>query len=252
MKRVITIILLSVFILLLGLYMGDKCLGLEKSQQKLIQELDQIQEEKEQLKEELQAQKESSGLLVKKNELQSGIIQALRANLKELEGPPKGIKERLPQEPTNFISYMDYRKVTNTRSWQYQLLQECSPELYTGIYTYYHEGNHYKCVALGSAYGKDIGDAWKVTLENDSTFYIILTEYKDSGLAGSDFFGHTAKNYSGEDCINTIEFVVDSTTMSSKAKSFGTFNALEYYGGIYSHNGNIKEFKYIGRIWQPN
>lgn len=253
MKKGIIELLIGIIILVLGIiYYANGYFDLRESQLDLSEELRILQEEKVQLQKKLQAQEDYEDILITQNEIQTRVIKALMSQVNNDKSPPLGIKERIPSGPTNFIGFMDYRKITNTQSWQYQLLQECSPEPYTGIYTYYYEGNHYKCVALGSAYGKDIGDTWKVTLENDFTFYIILSEYKDPGPSGSDFFGHSTQNYLGEDCTNVIEFIVDSPTMSPKARSFGTFNSLEHYGGIYSHKGNIKEFKYLGRIWQPN
>lgn len=155
----------------------------------------------------------------------------------------KLIKERLPAGMTNTIRYMDYRKITDITSAQYRLQQECTTD-YQGVRRY---GN-YICVALGSAYGRDLGDTWKVTLKNGTSFKIIYAEYKDDG--STDYFGHPDKNYDGESCTNVIEFIVDESTIPSAVKSAGTFTVMGYYGGLYGDDANIVSMEYLGREWE--
>ena len=144
---------------------------------------------------------------------------------------------------TNTIRFMDYRKIKDTASWQYKLQQECITK--DGIRYY----DKYICTALGSAYGRDIGDTWHITLECGTEFDIIYAEYKDDGT--TDFFGHPDKNYDGQNCTNILEFVVDEHQMSVVAKQAGTYTALGYYGGLYGNGGNAAKMKYTGRVWEP-
>lgn len=154
-----------------------------------------------------------------------------------------GPQERLPEGPTNTMRGMDYRKITNTRSDQYILQQSCWTNE-DGIRTY----DGYLCVALGSAYGRDIGDTWHVTLECGTEFDIILSDFKDDGT--TDFFGHPDKNYDGEDVINIIEFVMDDQAISEEVRNAGTFTVLDKFGGLHGHGGNIVLLEYTGQVWE--
>ena len=162
----------------------------------------------------------------------------------------KLLKERIPYGMTNTICFMDYRKITDTASWQYKLQQECETTVLSGIRIYTDaSGNEYLCTALGSAYGRDIGDTWHVTLDCGTEFDIIYAEYKDDGT--TDFFGHPDDNYDGQDCINILEFVVDVNQMPAEALDKGTFTALSYFGGLSGNGGNVAKMEYTGRVWEP-
>lgn len=156
-------------------------------------------------------------------------------------------KERLPEGMTNTFRCMDYRKITNIRSDQYALQQECNTGTCTGIRYYNSGGTLYYCAALGSAYSRDIGDTWAVTLANGEEFNIILSDFKDDGT--TDFFGHPDINYDGERCTNIIEFVVDMGVVPSEVVQAGTMSALEQFGGLFGNGGNVIEMKYTGRVW---
>lgn len=155
----------------------------------------------------------------------------------------KLLKERLPYGMTNTIRFMDYRKITDETTAQYRLQQECTTDS-QGIRRY----GDYICVALGSAYGQDIGDTWHVTLKCGAEFDIIYAEHKDDGV--TDFFGHDDVNYDEQDCTNVIEFVVDEEKIPSAVEIAGTFTKLDYFGGLYGDGANIIEMKYTGRVWE--
>ena len=175
-------------------------------------------------------------------------IDILKKELKELEEANKtpteaNPKERLPLAITNTIRGMDYRKITNKKSDQYALQRDCySNEL--GIRMY----DKYYCTALGSAYGRDIGDTWHVTLQCGTEFDIIYAEYKDDGT-DPNFFGHPDKNYDKENCINILEFVMDTDFVSKEIMMAGMFNKLDIFGGLYGHGGNVIKMEYTGRVW---
>lgn len=111
-------------------------------------------------------------------------------------------------------------------------------------------GKTYLCAALGSAYGKDIGDTWHVTLNDGGEFDIILADCKGDD-AGSEF-GHKCNNYDGDECINVIEFVVDPDYVDEDVKDAGTFSRLECFGGLKGSGGNIAKMEYTGRVWTRN
>lgn len=160
----------------------------------------------------------------------------------------KLLKERLPYGMTNTLRFMDYQKITDTTSIQYRLQEDCDTDVDSGIRVYYINGTDYYCAALGSAYGRDIGDTWKVTLDCGTEFNIILSDFKDDGT--TDYFGQPDKNYDGEPCTSVIEFVVDNDYIPSSVKSAGTYTVLGGFGGLYGKGGNIIEMKYLGRVWE--
>ena len=188
---------------------------------------------------ELAAERHNKYIKLKEN---YELLEDVVLRLKTASEKDKLLKERIPYGMTNTIRYMDYRKITDKNSIQYKLQQNCRTE--NGIRYY----DKYICVALGSAYGQDIGDTWRVTLECGTEFDIILAEFKDDGK--TDFFGHPDHNYDEQDCINILEFVVDEEKMSVVAKQAGTYTALGYYGGLYGRGGNVAKMNYTGRVWE--
>lgn len=155
-------------------------------------------------------------------------------------------KERLPDGPTNMFCFMDYKKLKNQTADQYWLQQECTTND-MGIRVYEWCSRTYFCAALGSAYGQDIGDTWRVTLTNGTSFNIILADCKGDD-AGNEF-GHECENYDGDKCLNVIEFVVDPDAMDEKVKDAGTFSRLDIFGGLYGYDGYIAKMEYTGRVW---
>lgn len=210
----------------------DKCSDLKYDLSKYHEELDDAEREIISLK--------------LNNDCLSNVIQRMRAT-PEAE---KLLKERIPYGMTNTIRFMDYTKITNTASWQYKLQQECKTAVLTGIRIYTDKnGKEYYCTALGSAYGRDIGDTWHVTLACGTEFNIIYAEYKDDG--STDYFGHPDTNYERQDCINILEFVVDVNEIPSAAMSEGTFTAWGAFGGLHGNGGNVAKMEYTGRVWEP-
>lgn len=195
--------------------------------------------------------------LVKENK---ALREQLAEEEAEQESPaPLNPKERLPEtEYTNMFRYMDYQKITDKTSPQWELQQVCTTSGLMGIRQYkedlcadnrvYGSINWY-CVALGSAYGCEIGDTWKVTLECGTTINIILAENKDDGSNGESF-GDPDVNYDGYFCTNVIEFVVDEDKIPFAVKDKGTFSVLGYYGGLHGKGGNIVKMEYTGRVWK--
>lgn len=160
----------------------------------------------------------------------------------------KLLKERLPYGLTNTLRFMDYRKITDKNSIQYKLQEDCDTDVDSGIRVFYANGTDYYCAALGSAYGRDIGDTWHVKLECGAEFDIILADFKDDGA--TDYFGQPDKNYDGDPCTSVIEFVTDEDYMPSSVLSAGTYTVFGSLGGLHGKGGNVVEMKYLGRVWE--
>lgn len=164
-------------------------------------------------------------------------------------------KNRLPDGNTNVISGMPYTTITNHRSQQWALQMDCKPDE-IGIQCYYDdENNKYYTAAMGSAYGRTIGDTFHVVLNNGSEFDIMLGEFKDDG--STDFFGHTHDsegnillNYDGEPYTCVIEMIYDIETLDKTVNTAGMFNALDFFGGLHGKKGNIKSITYTGQKWK--
>lgn len=151
--------------------------------------------------------------------------------------------ERIPPGNTNWYALEPYTKITDTASEQYALQEECETGLATGARIYTDkDGNSYYTVAMGSAYGRCIGDAWEVTLDNGESFGIMLGDFKDDG--STEFFGHPCRNAREEPCTCVIEFIVDWVQTPSAVRERGSMSALGWC------NGNIIKLEYLGKRWE--
>lgn len=209
--------------------------------------------------ESLKLEKQVADLTEEKAELHGEIsrlteeIETLNDVIVRMRTAPEAaklLKERIPYGMTNTLRFMDYRKITDKNSIQYRLQEDCETNYDTGIRAYYvHETKtDYYCAALGSAYGRDIGDTWHVTLACGTEFDIILAEFKDDGT--TDYFGQSDKNYDGDPCTSVIEFVTDEDYMPSAVLSAGTYTVLGSLGGLHGKGGNIVKMEYTGRVWE--
>ena len=167
-------------------------------------------------------------------------------------------KERLPEGNTNWISGMPLTSITNKRSEQWKL--QCDTNTFTGDYGIrcYNDGERtYFLSAMGSAYGRTIGDAFRITLQCSTVIYVMLGEFKDDG-SDPDFFGHTTHqdgtpllNCDGEPYTCVLEFIYDADELDPRVGYAGTFTKLDIFGGLYGHGGNIVKIEYLGRRWKP-
>lgn len=146
----------------------------------------------------------------------------------------------LPDCATDMYLYMDYRTITDRTTDQWSFQQEnLMIDKKTGIQVYQYNDIDYYVVALGGVCGTDIGAAYKVTLDNGSEFYIVMGEVK-----ANVHYGHTCTNFDGYYCINMIEFIVDSKSISDQIITMGTFSCMDFF------KGNIQKLEYLGRIWE--
>ena len=181
------------------------------------------------------------------------LIGELEAELFDLEPmTEKEQKSRLPEGHTNMFMGMPHWKISDKTSDQYTLQQKCITGNWSGIRVYHDdEGEYYYCVALGTAYGIDIGDTWKVTLRNGSEFNVILAEYKhDITDPDPNDFGDPCHNYDEQDCTNVLEFIYDEDIIPDCVLQAGTFTELDFFGGKYGDGGDIVKMEYTGRKWK--
>lgn len=160
-------------------------------------------------------------------------------------------KERLPEGDTNTYRCMDYQTITNHRSVQWALQEECFTDNETGIRCLLVNERKYFCSAMGSAYGQTIGDGFHITLQNGYEFDVVYGEFKNTYSENPDpyFFGHPDVNYDGEVCTSLIEFIYDKDVAPLSVIMAGTMSKLEQFGGLYGDGGNIVSIKYLGKVW---
>lgn len=171
-----------------------------------------------------------------------------------LQTDATNLKERLPEGHTNVISGMPLTSITNKQSEQWKL--QCDTNTFTGEYgirCYNDKERTYYLSAMGSAYGRTIGDTFRVTLKCGTVMYVMLGEFKDDGT-DPNFFGHITVNYDKEPAICILEFIYDPKLIDKRVlgeRGSGNFCVLECFGGLYGDGGNIEKIEYLGRKWEP-
>lgn len=127
----------------------------------------------------------------------------------------------LPAEATGeFKTYMDYRKIKDKTSKQWNLQQlattnEKGFRVFNGRYL----------VAVGSYYANEVGKELKITLDNGFVFYAMVGDIK------MDI--HTdANNQYIPINGNIVEFIVDIDKLDPKTKKLGDISNLGFEGKI--------------------
>lgn len=117
-----------------------------------------------------------------------------------------------------FKCYMDYRTITDTSSPQYAL----QAEAYTDEYGL-RKVNECYCIALGSAYGSEIGGIYEITLSTGVKFMAILADQK----ADRDTIdGHT-RDRNGA----VIEFIVEADRLPASVRTSGDVSSIDFFKG---------------------
>lgn len=205
--------------------------------------------------------------LTELNELRAKVQELIELN-KALSAPAEPVavpavnpKERLPEGvATNRYDCEGHEFPAGTEQAKLQKMcytSQIGMRIFDGDDLYF-------CVALGNAYGTDIGDAWRVTLRNGSVFKIIRADYQhDISDPDPDDFGERyeydksgnvvglLRNYDGKECVHVLEFIVDLEMLPQEAKEAGGMHGLEFFGGKFGDGGNIVKFEYLGRKWKP-
>ena len=124
-----------------------------------------------------------------------------------------------------FKCYEDYRCITSVSSPQYALQMEA----YTDEYGLRKVGDRY-CVALGSAFGSDIGTKYDIALASGYVLPVILGDQK----ADCDTVcGHTQDKNGA-----VIEFIVEADRLPVDVRRMGD---VSYAGEEFA--GKIKEIR---------
>jgi hypothetical protein len=134
----------------------------------------------------------------------------------------------IPSGDTAFKSYMSYRAITNTRSAQYQLQQQCWTDD-EGLRRYQDD----YVIAIGTYYADHIGERFKITLDTGESFTAVVGDFKANRHTDS-------KNQyydTGNGKKNVVEFVVDTRELNRKARRMGD---ISYISGF---EGNIKSIE---------
>ena len=135
----------------------------------------------------------------------------------------------VPAGDTAFKSYMSYKAITNKRSAQYMLQQDCWTDK-NGLRRY----DDKYVIALGSFYTESIGEEFKITLDTGKTFRAVVGDFK------ADRHTDRMNQYTpmdGRKCV--IEFVVDTPSLDTTAKKMGD---ISYIRGF---DGNIQKIERI-------
>ena len=190
-------------------------------------------------------QEKNKELVLAEKELarKSDEIEMLNDLIAKLTASPYNPKERIPPGNTDWYVLEPHTTITDTASIQHRLQQACATGIATGIRIYEdEEGVIYYTAAMGSAYGRDIGDAWRVTLDNGEEFNIMLGDFKDDGK--TEFFGHPCHNEHEEPCTNVIEFIVDWEKTPVDIREYGSMSKRKWC------DGNIVKMEHLGRKWE--
>lgn len=209
--------------------------------------------------------------VVKENsELKAALVAAITAPASDSSGTAEEVTPLLPPQdiPTNIyrcepFMVIDLEKSDDTEtvyksaflknSEQAALQEDCFTDIETGIRYYFDtsDGSKWYCAALAGAYGIEIGHCYIFTLANGTELPVMLADFKhDISDPKPDDYGDDDTNYDGEKCVNVIEFVVDMPTIPKAARDAGTMSALDKFGGLHGHGGNIVDVKDAGRRWK--
>lgn len=245
------------------------CQKLEADESESVSRIETLIQDKEKLLLENITLQEKNDELYSDNVKLTEAVKELREINKALMQEPVvtdndvGSKERLPEGvATNRYDCEGYKFPSNTQQW---LLQgQCETDWETGIRIFTRGTTRYRCVAMGTAYGIDIGDTWEVTLNNGYSFPIILADYQhDISVIDPNDFGEryvydnngniidVLRNYDGQECVHVLEFIADLDEIPQAAKEAGGMHGLTIFGGKFGDGGNIAKLKYLGRVWKP-
>lgn len=208
----------------------------------LVREIEKLNDDKDRLADEVKALRETGAAKSQQEESEIAADENLQANAENL-------KERLPEGRTNVISGMPYTTITDKKSEQWALQLQAFTGKY-GIRCYFDGDHIYFLAAMGSAYGRTIGDTFRVTLRCGTELYVMLAEYKDDGT-DPNFFGHPTTHADGYDVTCVLEFIYDAEHINSKALQAGNFCNIECFGGLHGDGGDIAKIEYLGRKWEP-
>ena len=137
----------------------------------------------------------------------------------------------VPSGDTAFKSYMSYKAITNTDSYQYKLQKRCWTDA-NGLRRY----KTFYVVALGSYYAEYIGQTFRVTTSEGNEFECIVGDFKaDRDTDGKNMY----TPMEGRKCV--VEFVVDTYILDKTAKKMGDISYIEGFGGDIEQIVKVEE-----------
>lgn len=134
---------------------------------------------------------------------------------------------KVPNCDTSFKAYMDYRCITNKASDQYKLqLSAWTDDM--GL----RRVDDYYLVAMGTYYSDNIGDKFRITLEGDKTFDVMIGDVKaDIHTDKNNMYSPVYNSDGSFKSANVIEFIIDKKTISKKVKLWGDVSAYDEFAG---------------------
>ena len=134
---------------------------------------------------------------------------------------------KVPNCDTSFKAYMDYRCITNKASDQYKLqLSAWTDDM--GL----RRVDNYYLVAMGTYYSDTIGDRFRITLEGDKTFDVMIGDIKaDIHTDKNNMYSPVYNSDGSFKSANVIEFIVDKQVISKKVKLWGDVSAYDEFAG---------------------
>lgn len=132
-----------------------------------------------------------------------------------------------PDYDTSFKTYMDYRTITDITSAQYMLQMEA----YTDDMGLRKYEDHY-IVAMGTYYSDNVGDTFKITLDNDTSFNVIIGDIKaDCHTDSKNMYSPVYDESGNFISANVIEFIVDTKKLDRSVKKLGTIEVYDDFKG---------------------
>lgn len=129
---------------------------------------------------------------------------------------------KVPAIDTDFKSYMDYRRITNTHTAQYKLQQEAVTDE-NGL----RKKGDYYLIAVGTYYSDTIGDCFEITLDSGESFKAMVGDIKEDCYTDAKNMYYPRGNGSGE----VVEFIVDTKELPRNARQLGTISAIPEFSG---------------------
>lgn len=133
---------------------------------------------------------------------------------------------------SSFKAYMDYRTISDKTSAQWEIQQSA----WTDEQGFRRVENNY-CVAIGTYYSQECGSRFKITLDADVEFTVIVADIKNP-IHTDDMNMYVPISNTQ---INIVEFVVDTDVMDESILQLGSVSELGF-------KGNIKKIQKIERI----
>lgn len=131
----------------------------------------------------------------------------------------------IPDVDTDFKTYMDYRKITDTSSLQYALQEKA----YTDSQGIRRIGDDV-CVALGTGYTEGCGERFMITLDSGKEFSVIVGDIKAD--CHTDSTNRYVELWEGQGDV--LEFIVDTKKLDKKVKLMGSIGEYDSYKGNIS------------------